>query len=293
LLDLLAYVVTMDEDEGAPKRRRVIAADEDDDEDEPQVPPRPETQHVPDGANTSDDGEYDEDNDNEDAAVADPAQRRRAMLEQRNAERRRRRLQAEAAELRAEIGPTYPGDTAPLPEDADSADEGHAVGPDGGRGRRGYNDDDNDLDDEVDRDHDLDEDLDGDYEPEDDDDGEFDAAAAIARARAGTSARGRGRGRRGGGGRRSGPSGAAEAAGFLRGSGNYDDEEGEGEDLLENAMRDYQRIEALDTYGREGIDDRDYGQMGVEERAAAEAELAQREVRYTPHVACRTVYIAD
>ena len=44
-------------------------------------------------------------------------------------------------------------------------------------------------------------------------------------------------------------------------------------------MRDYQRIEALDTYGREGIDDRDYGQMGVEERAAAEAELALREVR--------------
>ena len=128
-----------------------------------------------------------------------------------------------------------------------------------------------------DRDHDLDEDLDGDYEPEDDDnDGEFDAAAAIARARAGRTSSGR----RGRGGRRGGSrSGAAEAAGFLRGSGDYDEEEGEGEDLLENAMRDYQRIEALDTYGREGIDDRDYGQMGVEERAAAEAELALREVR--------------
>ena len=209
------------------------------------------------------------------------------MLEQRNAERRRRRLQAEAAELQADIGPTYPGDTVPLPEDADSADEGRAMSTGGrpgaragARGRNNDDDDNDDLDDEVDRDHDLDEDLDGDYEPEDDDngDGEFDAAAAIARARAGRTSSGRGTGRRGG--RRGGSrSGAAEAAGFLRGSGDYDEEEGEGEDLLENAMRDYQRIEALDTYGREGIDDRNFGQMGVEERAAAEAELALREVR--------------
>ena len=56
------------------------------------------------------------------------------------------------------------------------------------------------------------------------------------------------------------------------------EEEGEGEDLIENAARDYKRIEALATYGREGIDDRDYGQMGAEERTAAEAELARREV---------------
>jgi DNA replication licensing factor MCM2 len=55
------------------------------------------------------------------------------------------------------------------------------------------------------------------------------------------------------------------------------EEEGEGEDLLENAFQDYQRIEALDTYGREGIDEREYNQMGLEERSAAEREIADRE----------------
>lgn len=56
-----------------------------------------------------------------------------------------------------------------------------------------------------------------------------------------------------------------------------DEEEEEGEDLLENAERDYQRIEALDHYGMEGIDDRDYEQMDMEQRRAAEAELAIRD----------------
>lgn len=55
------------------------------------------------------------------------------------------------------------------------------------------------------------------------------------------------------------------------------DEEEEGEDLIENAERDYQRIEALDTYGTEGIDDREYHMMDDEERRAAEAEMNRRD----------------
>jgi DNA replication licensing factor MCM2 len=58
-----------------------------------------------------------------------------------------------------------------------------------------------------------------------------------------------------------------------------EEEEEEGEDLLENAERDYQRIEALDTYGTEGIDDREYGVMDMEQRRAAEAELATNDRR--------------
>jgi len=58
---------------------------------------------------------------------------------------------------------------------------------------------------------------------------------------------------------------------------NPEEEEGQGEDLLENAFRDYQRIEALDVYGTEGIDDKDYGDMNVDERRAAEEELQKRE----------------
>ncbi|KAG7374182.1 phospholipid-translocating P-type ATPase, flippase [Nitzschia inconspicua] len=56
-----------------------------------------------------------------------------------------------------------------------------------------------------------------------------------------------------------------------------EEEEEEGEDLMENAERDYQRIEALDTYGREGIDDRDYEAMDIDQRRAAEAEIRARE----------------
>ena len=55
------------------------------------------------------------------------------------------------------------------------------------------------------------------------------------------------------------------------------EEEGEGEDLLENAFQDYQPIAALDTYGREGIDDRDYGGLDAEERAAAERAIDERD----------------
>lgn len=53
-------------------------------------------------------------------------------------------------------------------------------------------------------------------------------------------------------------------------------EEEDGEDLLDNMERDYQRIEALDTYGTEDIDDRDYGAMDSEQRRAAEQEIARR-----------------
>eukprot|EP00977_Amphora_coffeiformis_P017256 scaffold5533_cov159-Amphora_coffeaeformis.AAC.12 len=55
------------------------------------------------------------------------------------------------------------------------------------------------------------------------------------------------------------------------------EEEEDGEDLMENAERDYQRIEALDTYGTEGIDDRDYDMMDDDERRAAEAEMRRRD----------------
>jgi DNA replication licensing factor MCM2 len=54
-------------------------------------------------------------------------------------------------------------------------------------------------------------------------------------------------------------------------------EEDDGEDLLDNAERDYQRIEALDTYGTEGMDDRDYDNMDTDARQAAEATLSRRD----------------
>ena len=55
------------------------------------------------------------------------------------------------------------------------------------------------------------------------------------------------------------------------------EEEEEGEDLLENALKDYQPIAALDTYGREGIDDREFGDIDYDDRYAAEAVLAERD----------------
>jgi DNA replication licensing factor MCM2 len=57
---------------------------------------------------------------------------------------------------------------------------------------------------------------------------------------------------------------------------DYEEEE-DGEDLLDNMEKDYQRIEALDNYGSEGLDDRDYEAMDFDQRRAAEAELARRE----------------
>ena len=55
------------------------------------------------------------------------------------------------------------------------------------------------------------------------------------------------------------------------------EEEEDGEDLMDNAERDYQPIAALDTYGTEGIDDRNFGNMDDDQRRAAEAELAIRD----------------
>lgn len=56
------------------------------------------------------------------------------------------------------------------------------------------------------------------------------------------------------------------------------EEEEDGEDLLDNAERDYQRIAALDTYGTEGLDDREYDAMDIDQRRAVEQELARRDV---------------
>jgi DNA replication licensing factor MCM2 len=59
-----------------------------------------------------------------------------------------------------------------------------------------------------------------------------------------------------------------------------EDDEDDGEDLLDNAERDYQRIAALDTYGAEGLDDDgDYEELNYEERRAAEAAMARRDRR--------------
>eukprot|EP00957_Ditylum_brightwellii_P206432 15348387-Ditylum_brightwellii.AAC.1 len=46
---------------------------------------------------------------------------------------------------------------------------------------------------------------------------------------------------------------------------------------MENAMRDYQSIAALDTYGVNRIDGCEYEAMGVEEHIVAEAEVVERE----------------
>ena len=61
---------------------------------------------------------------------------------------------------------------------------------------------------------------------------------------------------------------------------NYQEEEEEdGEDLLDNAEKDYQRIEALDNYGTEGIDDRNYETMDMDTRREVEAKLRARDRR--------------
>ena len=54
------------------------------------------------------------------------------------------------------------------------------------------------------------------------------------------------------------------------------DEEGEGEDLLDKAYQNYLRIEALGTYGTEGMDNRQYRSMGYNDCAAVEQVIAQR-----------------
>jgi Mini-chromosome maintenance protein 2 len=56
-------------------------------------------------------------------------------------------------------------------------------------------------------------------------------------------------------------------------------QEEEGEDLLENAMRDYQRIAILDEYGREGLDDPEYAAVDADARREAERTIRERERR--------------
>lgn len=55
------------------------------------------------------------------------------------------------------------------------------------------------------------------------------------------------------------------------------EEDEDGEDLMDNADRDYQRIEALDTYGTEGLDDREFENMNIDQRRAAELEISRRD----------------
>ena len=66
-----------------------------------------------------------------------------------------------------------------------------------------------------------------------------------------------------------------EAQFFRREAGEEDDE---GEDLLENVEDDYQAIPALDTYGKEGLDERDYDLMDYDQRLQAEEVLNQRDM---------------
>jgi hypothetical protein len=64
-------------------------------------------------------------------------------------------------------------------------------------------------------------------------------------------------------------------------SGDYnpDDDEEDGEDLLDNAELDYQRISELDTYDASMLDSRQYSAMSVEQRKKAEEENARRMAR--------------
>lgn len=57
------------------------------------------------------------------------------------------------------------------------------------------------------------------------------------------------------------------------------DDSDEGEDLMENMERDYQRIDVLDTYGTDGIDNREYGAIDENARRAADRELDRRDQR--------------
>eukprot|EP00968_Pinguiococcus_pyrenoidosus_P029053 scaffold8278_cov258-Pinguiococcus_pyrenoidosus.AAC.1 len=63
------------------------------------------------------------------------------------------------------------------------------------------------------------------------------------------------------------------------------EEEGEGEDLLENIEADYQGIEALDNYDTTVLDDREYDAIDVETRRKAEEENEARRGR--DEVCCR------
>ncbi|KAL3821899.1 hypothetical protein ACHAXA_008433 [Cyclostephanos tholiformis] len=201
------------------------------------------------------------------------ADRRRRLIEARSADRRRRRLQAEAAELR---NASFPGDEFYVGEQmrevpdpnvlGDGDDDDGDAEPGGRNDENDDDDDDDDLNDFVDADDGYGEsggEDDGDYV----DDGGGGDGVDDAALFFGTN---RGR-RKGGVGKRR----------RRRREGDDDDDEEEedddGEDLLEDALRDYQPIAALDTYGREGIDDRDYDDLDADERAMAERVLDERD----------------
>jgi len=175
----------------------------------------------------------------------EPVDPRRARLEERAAERRRRRLQAEAADLAG----AFPGDDYYQGEELREVPDNVVEGND-------------DYDDNFDERQDDDNDDVQDFVEEEDEDGEYDEDASYAPELDADAAAvllgGSGRGRKGRGARRG-------------------EEEEEGEDLMDDAMKDYQPIAALDTYGREGIDERDYDLMDVDQRRQVERVLAERD----------------
>lgn len=126
-------------------------------------------------------------------------------------------------------------------------------------------------------------DDDDDYDPNNHDDDDMiddvDADGTAAQVLFGNrdGRRRKGRGGRKGGGRGRGGRGRNQPDFLTGGDDDYDEEDDEGEDLMENAMKDYQPIAALDTYGTEDIDNREYDDMDADQRFAAEAVLQARD----------------
>jgi hypothetical protein len=56
-----------------------------------------------------------------------------------------------------------------------------------------------------------------------------------------------------------------------------DDEEGSGEDLMENVVDDYRDMGQLDAYDSQMLDERSYDDADPDARRAAEAALEQRD----------------
>jgi len=147
----------------------------------------------------------------------------------------------------------------PAMDDDDIIDDHRRRGDNSSDDGGGGNSDDDDYDDNDD-----------DYDPDAYGD-DVDADGTAAQVLFGNRDNNRRRGGRGGG-RRGGRRG--------RGRNNQpddDEEEEDGEDLMDNAMKDYQPIAALDTYGTEDIDNRQYDDMNVDQRYAAEAVLQARD----------------
>ena len=62
-----------------------------------------------------------------------------------------------------------------------------------------------------------------------------------------------------------------------RRGGRNDDDDSEGEDILDNADKDYRRIEELDRYDEEILDNNEYDEMSAQARMDAEKALAERD----------------